>query len=232
MERIGLEVPRGQTITSLLATSGLMAMIIGLAVQANIANVFSGIVLNIERPFQVGDFIKLNAGVMGQVIDITWRTIRIRHLEGQVICLANAKVSEAEIHNYSDLGPNFVRLVLYVDPRYDPRLIARLVKEALGTFDCFTNLTSNYFGPDCQFKGVECVNGLWAARYRVKFYLLKGNDENLIVHELWARVWERFQANGVDWRQPEPPLEAAEVGVVVGSLPALEHRPAAAAGAA
>ena len=192
----------GKTITSLLATSGLMAMIIGLAIQANIANVFSGIVLNIERPFQVGDYIKLNATIMGQVIDITWRTIRIRHLGGQLVCLANSKVSEAEIHNFSNLGDNFVRLQLFVDPGYDPRLIRRLIKEALDSFDIFISLASAYFGPDAQFKGVECVNGLWAAHYRVKFYVAKGNDENVVINEVLARIWERFHANGVEWNNP------------------------------
>jgi potassium-dependent mechanosensitive channel len=191
-------------VTSLLATSGLMAMIIGLAVQANIANIFSGIVLNIERPFKVGDYIKASQTVMGQVVDITWRTVRIRHLDGQIVCLANAKISEAEIHNFSDTDANFVRTQLFIDPIYDPRLISRLVKEALDSFDCFLNLASNYFGPDCQYKGVECVNGTWAARYRVKFYLAKGNDEHKILHEVWARVWERFQANGVHWAPPVP----------------------------
>ncbi len=194
----------GKTVTSLLATSGLMAMIIGLAVQANIANIFSGIVLNLERPFNVGDYIKLNASVMGQVVDITWRTIRIRHLEGQMVCLANAKVSEAEIHNYSNLDANFVRIPLFVDPRYDPRLIRQLVKEALSGFDIFLNLASNYFGPDAQFKGVECQNGIWAARYRVKFYVQKGNDENMVVNEVMARIWERFHVNGVEWTRPDP----------------------------
>ena len=79
---------------------------------------------------------------------------------------------------------------------------ARCVRDALATFDCFTNLSSNYFGPDCQFKGVECQNGIWAARYRVKFYLLKGNDENKTVHEVWARVWERLHAAGIEWTIP------------------------------
>ncbi len=194
-------------VTSLLATSGLMAMIIGLAVQANIANIFSGIVLNIERPFKVGDYIKASQTVMGQVVDITWRTVRIRHLDGQIVCLANGKISEAEIHNFSDTDANFVRSQLFIDPTYDPRLISSLVKEALDSFDCFLNLASNYFGPDCQYKGVECSNGVWAARYRVKFYLAKGNDEHKILHEVWARVWERFQANGVHWSPPVPSSE-------------------------
>lgn len=189
----------GKPVTSLLATSGLMAMIIGLAIQANIANIFSGIILNIERPFKVGDYIKINAGVMGEVIDITWRTVRIRHLEGQLVCLANSKISEAEVHNFSDVGNNFVRLALYVDPAHDPKMISRLVNETLGKFDYFTNLASNYFGPDCQFKGMECVNGDWTARYRLKFYLLKGNDENKVVNDVLAAIWDAFSKAGVNW---------------------------------
>jgi ABC-type branched-subunit amino acid transport system substrate-binding protein/small-conductance mechanosensitive channel len=191
----------GKTVTSLLATSGLMAMVIGLAIQANIANVFSGIVLNIERPFSVGDFIKLNAGVMGQVVDITWRTIRIRHLEGQLVCLANSKVSEAEVHNYSDMGDNFVRLQLFVDANHDPNLVNKAITDALATFDLFIKHESMYFRPDAQFKGVECNNGVWVGRYRVKFYLKKGTDENVAVHQIWARIWEYLQANGIQWHQ-------------------------------
>jgi branched-chain amino acid transport system substrate-binding protein len=220
----------GKTVTSLLATSGLLAMIIGLAVQANIANVFSGIVLNIERPFQVGDYIKLNANVMGQVIDITWRTTRIRHLEGQLVCLANSKVSESEIHNFSDVSDNFIRLQLLLDPRYDPEKVRSLIREALDSFDIFINLTSNYFGPDAQFKGVECSNGMWVARYRVKFQARKGNDENQVINAVLARIWKRFQAEGIEWsnagdavRQeetaPKPALLAYTSPMVSGGDP-------------
>jgi small-conductance mechanosensitive channel len=221
----------GKTITSLLATSGLMAMIIGLAIQANIANIFSGIVLNIERPFTVGDYIKISSSVMGQVVDITWRTTRIRHLEGQLVCLANSKVSEAEIHNYSNLDANFIRFQLFIDPHYDPRLISRLIREALFSFDIFLNLTSNYFGPDAQFKGVESVNGTWVARYRVKFYVKKGNDENQVLHEVWSRIWERFQAHGVAWNPPAsgPERELLDADRLRLPGPAAEAAAAAAA---
>ena len=83
--------------------------------------------------------------------------------------------------------------------RSDPRRVADLVREALEGFDCFDNLTNGYLRPDCQFKGVECTNGVWAARYRVKFQLVKGQDENKIVDEVWLRVWDLFQTHGIAW---------------------------------
>jgi branched-chain amino acid transport system substrate-binding protein len=49
-----------QSPTSLLATSGILAMVIGMAIKDVIANVFSGVILNFERHFTVGDKIKIN----------------------------------------------------------------------------------------------------------------------------------------------------------------------------
>jgi len=49
----------GKPLTSLLATSGLALTIIGLAIQINISNIFSGLAINLERAFQVGDYIEI-----------------------------------------------------------------------------------------------------------------------------------------------------------------------------
>ncbi len=56
-------------VKGLLATSGALAIIIGLALQSSLGDVFSGIVLNIERPYRVGDWIILDDSVQGKVID-------------------------------------------------------------------------------------------------------------------------------------------------------------------
>ncbi|HNM06173.1 MAG TPA: ABC transporter substrate-binding protein, partial [Leptospiraceae bacterium] len=86
-----------QKITSLLATSGVVAMIIGLAIQVNIANVFSGIAINMERPFRVGDWIKIGTMDEGRVVDITWRTTRIRLRNQVMVSVPNSMASEAAI---------------------------------------------------------------------------------------------------------------------------------------
>jgi branched-chain amino acid transport system substrate-binding protein len=88
-----------QKITSLLATSGVVAMIIGLAIQVNISNVFSGIAINIERPFRVGDWVKIGNLEEGRVVDVTWRTTRLSTRAGIVLSVPNSVASEASIHN-------------------------------------------------------------------------------------------------------------------------------------
>jgi small-conductance mechanosensitive channel len=64
-------------VRGLLATSGALAIIIGLALQSSLGDVFSGIVLNIERPYRVGDWVILDDGMQGSVIETNWRAVHI-----------------------------------------------------------------------------------------------------------------------------------------------------------
>jgi small-conductance mechanosensitive channel len=67
----------GLPITGLLATSGVIAIVLGLALQSTLSDVFSCIALNIEGAFHVGDWIALEGGAEGQVIEINWRATLI-----------------------------------------------------------------------------------------------------------------------------------------------------------
>nr|VFK25128.1 MAG: Mechanosensitive ion channel [Candidatus Kentron sp. LFY] len=77
-------------ITGLLATSGLLAMIIGLAIQTNLSNIFSGIAVNLERPFRIGDWVKLADFDEGKVVNVTWRSVRIRTPNNHIISIPNS----------------------------------------------------------------------------------------------------------------------------------------------
>ncbi|ELS02642.1 ABC-type branched-chain amino acid transport system, periplasmic component [Xenococcus sp. PCC 7305] len=90
-----------QPLTSLLATSGLALTIIGLAIQINISNIFSGLAINLERTFQVGDYIEiLDEGVKGYVADITWRATHIETLSGNTILIPNSVINDKTVINY------------------------------------------------------------------------------------------------------------------------------------
>lgn len=67
-----------QPLSGVLATSGILAIVLGLALQSTLADVFSGLAINIERPFSAGDWITVTDSVAGQVMEINWRATRIR----------------------------------------------------------------------------------------------------------------------------------------------------------
>jgi branched-chain amino acid transport system substrate-binding protein len=98
-------------LTGLLATSGVLAMVIGLAVQLNITNMFAGVAINLERPFRVGDWVMIHgrtpdpeASVIGQVVDINWRTTRLQTADDTVIVIPNGVISEKTITNFNQPG--------------------------------------------------------------------------------------------------------------------------------
>lgn len=64
----------GVPIGTLLATSGVVAIILGLALQNTLGDVFSGIALTLGRPYIIGDWIELSDGTEGRVVASNWRS--------------------------------------------------------------------------------------------------------------------------------------------------------------
>lgn len=88
-------------ITPLIAGVGLGALAIGLALQSTLSNFFAGIHLISDHPIRVGDFIELDADTSGFVVDIGWRSTRIRMLTDNLLIIPNNKLAESKIINYS-----------------------------------------------------------------------------------------------------------------------------------
>jgi small-conductance mechanosensitive channel len=88
-------------VTGVVATSGVVAIVLGLALQNTLADVFAGIAVGIESPFSVGDRIQVGDKIEGQVVQVNWRSIRI-HTDGDdVAIIPNSVVAKAEIVNRS-----------------------------------------------------------------------------------------------------------------------------------
>jgi small-conductance mechanosensitive channel/CRP-like cAMP-binding protein len=94
-------------IGGLLATSGVLAIVLGLALQNTLADVFAGIAFGIEAPFNVGDRISLGDKIEGTVVQMNWRSIRILTDGDDVAIIPNSVVAKSDIVNRS--SPTRVR---------------------------------------------------------------------------------------------------------------------------
>jgi len=198
-----------QTLTSLMATTGLTAMIIGLAIQANIANIFSGIVLNIERPFRIGDKVDINS-IYGDVVDITWRTTRIQHDDGHMVSVPNSKISEADMHNYSMADPGIAgRYEINVDPEMEPKRVMELI-ESVVPDNPHALSGSGIPDPWVRFFGIDLVGGRYVAIFKVRIFVKTRWDAVLAGEVLWQRLWKSFREAGIEWKQPLGTLNQAE----------------------
>ncbi|POF38822.1 mechanosensitive ion channel protein MscS [Pseudomonas laurylsulfativorans] len=91
-----LELP----VKGLLATSGVVAIVVGLALQSTLSDVFCGIVLNTTKPYQVDDWVSID-GVEGKVLDIDWRATHLLTSAGSTAVVPNSVAAKAKIVNLS-----------------------------------------------------------------------------------------------------------------------------------
>lgn len=93
-----------QDLTVLWAASGVAGIVLGLALQTLLQDIYSGLALNIDRPLKIGDSIQIDGVgdvVKGEVKEISWRTTHIVDKTSNVIVLPNNKVAGATITNFS-----------------------------------------------------------------------------------------------------------------------------------
>jgi small-conductance mechanosensitive channel len=88
-------------IKGLLATSGAIAIILGLALQSTLSDVFSGIVLNFSRPYRPGDWISIDGATDGRVIEMNWRATHVLTAKRDLAIVPNSAIAKAKIVNSS-----------------------------------------------------------------------------------------------------------------------------------
>jgi small-conductance mechanosensitive channel/CRP-like cAMP-binding protein len=119
-------------VKGLLATSGALAIILGLALQSSLGDVFSGIVLNIERPYRVGDWIILDDTLQGKVIETNWRATHILTGNQDVAIIPNSVIAKSKLVNCStptQIHGASIRIKL--EPTLTPAAGCNLLKEVL-----------------------------------------------------------------------------------------------------
>ncbi|WP_433927267.1 mechanosensitive ion channel family protein [Sorangium cellulosum] len=89
----------GVDLVPLLATSTVITVVLGLALQDTLGNLFAGLALHSERSFGVGDWILVD-GVEGQVVYVGWRSTRLRTFSGDVVILPNSVIAKARVQNF------------------------------------------------------------------------------------------------------------------------------------
>jgi small-conductance mechanosensitive channel len=85
----------------LLATSGVVAIILGLALQSTLGDVFSGIVVSFSRPYRPGEWISVEGGTDGRVIEMNWRATSILSARRDLAIVPNSTIAKSKIVNVS-----------------------------------------------------------------------------------------------------------------------------------
>jgi CRP-like cAMP-binding protein len=100
----------GLALSAVLATTGVLGIVLGLALRNILADFFSGIALNIEKPFDLGDFVLLRAPgqrtpFIGTVQEVNWRSTGLLTPEDNLVSVPNSVVAAAIVENLSHPSP-------------------------------------------------------------------------------------------------------------------------------
>lgn len=112
----------GVPIVGLVATSGVVAIVLGLALQSTLSDVFSGIAVGLEHAYKPGDLLWVEGGIEGQVLQINWRSTQIATLHNNVAIVPNSVIAKSRLENRSAPTPaRSVTVSLGIDASVDPR---------------------------------------------------------------------------------------------------------------
>lgn len=186
----------GIEISPLVTSLGIAGLVVGLALQDLISNLFGGIAIAMDKSLKLGDYVKIysDTPVEGYISDITWRTTKILTWDNRLITLPNSKIASGVIENFYQPSKELL-VVIPVNISYSndlgkvEKLTIQTVKKALkeipGGVKEFEPLV-RYFSITPNYVSFNII-------FKVKDY----NSQFFIKHEVIKRLLKAYKANNV-----------------------------------
>ncbi len=123
-------------ITPYLAGVGISGLVLGLALQDSLKNVFGGISMILDKNFNINDPVRLETGELGRIKEIGLRSTKILTYDNEIIFVPNGQLANMRIHNYMKPN-NKVRKIVDFSVEYgtDPEKVKKVVLAALQKID-------------------------------------------------------------------------------------------------
>ena len=195
----------GFPIGSIVAGAGLIGLTISLAAQETAGNIFSGIVILVDKPFAVGDWI-IAGDVEGEVIDINFRSIKIRGLDKSVSILTNSKVCSSTIVNCAMRTTRPYKFTLGVTYGTSRAKLEQLMADLTAMLEASESVEKGSALVRLTSFGDSSINLLVSAYLRTNqagTFLQMQNDLNL-------NVMDVMQKDGVDFAFPSTTVYLAK----------------------
>lgn len=188
-------------IAPLLATSAVTSLVLGLALQPILGNFFAGLVISLERPFRLNDWVRIGEHE-GRVVELTWRTTHLRTRDNDDVVIPNGKVAEERVLNF--YYPNQLHLertLVGAHYRIPPYRVRRSLLEACQGIRGVLDKPA----PDVYLLRFDDS----AITYELRTYIDDMASSPRIASELKYRIWEIFRREGIEIPFPIRTLEIA-----------------------
>lgn len=187
----------GAQLDALLTTSALLTAVIGLSLQDTLGNLFAGLSIQAQNPFEVGDWIQYGEDerTLGRVIEINWRATKVMTLDAVEVIIPNGQLARAPIRNFTQPTRISRRSIPVVVPfDVSPHRVHTILLDALRQVDGVLSDPP----PAILTAGFE-ERGI---RYRVVFFIADFARREQIDSLVRDRVWFAAHREGVPFATP------------------------------
>jgi len=174
----------------LLTTSAVGAVVVGFALQDTLGNLFSGLAIQIEKPFRVGQWVQIGERE-GQVQEITWRATKLRTKAGQFLIVPNSVMSKEPVLNYSEpTVPTRVEVEIGASYSAPPNDVKRALQEAMAN----APLVMKAPEPQVVIKGF----GASSVDYLAQFWIEDYGVDRTARDQVRSNLWYTFRRHNIE----------------------------------
>jgi small-conductance mechanosensitive channel len=181
-------------LAALFTTSTILGVIIGLALQDTLGNLFAGLATQADQPFQIGDVISIPTKGTGVIENITWRGVKIRTFQNKFLLISNSVLGK-EVFEVAPRD-NLNARVVFFNTIYtnSPAKTVQIVREAVRQIEN----VSQKIRPIVRVRDLGASGIDWEVKYWLEDYS-KYNDTDALVRQ---RIWYAFQRERINFAYP------------------------------
>lgn len=181
-------------LTPLFTGSTILGIVVGLALQETLGNLFAGLALQADQPFQVGDVVSITNRGSGVVETVSWRGVKIRTFQNKLLIISNAVLGKETIEVAPKNNLN-ARLVFFTtEYANSPAKTIQVVRDAVRQVENVTNKLR----PVVRIRNLGSDGLEWEVKYWLEDYT-KHNDTDALVRQ---RIWYVFQRENIPFSSP------------------------------
>ena len=210
-----LFIPAKTILDPLLASGGIVAVVVGLAAQETVGNLISGFMIVTFRPFHIGDLIRVNNGeYVGTVVEITIRHTIIETFENTRVIIPNSQMNTSVLENISDIGTAKADF-LYVSVSYDTDLeqAIRVLQETVAAHPDYVDPRSEEEKQQGADQVVVRVTDFKDSGIELRATICSNDNGTCftMLSDLRIAVKKRFDQEGIEMPYPKQDLYIKEM---------------------
>jgi small-conductance mechanosensitive channel/CRP-like cAMP-binding protein len=192
-------------LTSLVATSAALSVVVGLALQETLGNLFAGLSLQVEHPFQVGDWVTVNE-FTGRVVQVAWRATKLETMRREQVSIPNGTIAKANVVNFSRHGMVARDLTLGIAYACPPNQVKAVLHDVL------VSLPEVLSMPPPKVRTLRFDDS--AVTYEIRFFVKHYDQLEHTSDSILSALWYRLKREGMDIPFPQRVVEMRQVPVL------------------